>query len=52
MEGVAWCELEPADRPVVPLHLAVPRGPGSAVRGNFVALVRRAARAAGFEVSA
>jgi DNA-binding transcriptional LysR family regulator len=44
MDGVAYCDLAPAGRPTVPLHLAVRRGTGSAVLRNFVDLVRRAAR--------
>jgi DNA-binding transcriptional LysR family regulator len=42
MDGVVYCDLVPAERPSVPLHLAVRRGPGSAVLRNFVDLVRRA----------
>jgi len=51
MDGVAYCDLLPGDRPTVPLHLAVRRGPGSAVLRNFVDLVRRAAREAGFSAA-
>ena len=46
MDGVGYCELVPAERPTVPLHLAVRRGAGSAVVRNFVDLVRRAAKEA------
>lgn len=46
MDGVAYCELVPAERPTVPLHLAVRRGAGSAVLRNFVDFVRRAAKEA------
>jgi DNA-binding transcriptional LysR family regulator len=46
MDGVAYCELEPSERPSVPLHLATHRGSSSAVVRNFVDLVRRAAREA------
>jgi DNA-binding transcriptional LysR family regulator len=46
MDGVAYCDLLPAERPTVPLHLALCRGGGSAVLRNFVDLVRRAAREA------
>lgn len=50
MDGVAYCDLVPADRPTVPLHLAVRRGgPVSAVLRNFVDLVRRAARDAALD---
>jgi DNA-binding transcriptional LysR family regulator len=44
MDGVAYCDLIPAERPTVPLHLAVRRGTGSVVLRNFVELVRRAAK--------
>jgi DNA-binding transcriptional LysR family regulator len=44
MDGVAYCDLIPAERPTVPLHLAVRRETGSAVLHNFVELVRRAAK--------
>ena len=43
---MAYCDLVPAQRPTVPLHLAVRRGTGSAALRNFVDLVRRAAKEA------
>ena len=46
MDGVAFCDLVPVDRPTVPLHLATRHGAGSSVLRNFVDLVRRAAREA------
>ena len=46
MDGVAYCEVAPADCPTVPLGLATRREPGSAALHNFVDLARRAARAA------
>ena len=44
MDGVAYCELLPAERPSVPLHLATRRGASSPVLRNFADLVRRTAR--------
>ena len=44
MDGVAYCELLPAERPKVPLHLATRRGASSPVLRNFADLVRRTAR--------
>jgi DNA-binding transcriptional LysR family regulator len=44
MDGVAYCELVPAERPSVPLHLATRRGASSPVLRNFTDLVRRTAR--------
>ncbi|WP_239451425.1 LysR substrate-binding domain-containing protein [Elioraea rosea] len=40
MDGVAYCELAPPDRPTVPLRLATRREPGSSASRNFVALIR------------
>ncbi|WP_374441176.1 LysR substrate-binding domain-containing protein [Stella sp.] len=45
MDGVAYCELAPCDRPSVPLCLATRREPGSPILRNFATLVRRAGRA-------
>jgi len=44
MDGVAYCELAPAERPSVPLHLATRRGVASTTLRNFADLVRRTAR--------
>jgi DNA-binding transcriptional LysR family regulator len=44
MDGVAYCELAPADCPTVPLHLATRRGVGSAVLRSFLDTVREVAR--------
>jgi DNA-binding transcriptional LysR family regulator len=44
MDGVAYCELAPPDRPTVPLHLATRREAGSAVLRTFVDAVRAAVR--------
>lgn len=44
MDGVTYLDLRHAERPTVPLRLAVRRGTGSAVVRNFTDLVRRAAR--------
>ena len=46
MNGVAYCDLVPLQRPTVPLHRAVRRGTGSAALRNLVDLVRRAAKEA------
>ncbi|MBL6459268.1 LysR family transcriptional regulator [Belnapia sp. T6] len=43
LDGVAYCNLTPEECPLVPLHLAIQRGAGSAVLHNFVGLVRREA---------
>lgn len=45
MDGVAYCELAPPDRPTVPLCLATRREPGSPALRNFIALIRRSAAA-------
>lgn len=47
MDGVAYCELAPPDRPTVPLRLATRREPASPALRNFVALVRRTFAAPG-----
>jgi DNA-binding transcriptional LysR family regulator len=44
MDGVAYCALDPAERPSVPLLLATRRGAASLTLRNFADLVRRAAR--------
>ena len=44
MDGVAYRELSEANRPTVPLLLAIRRGSFSAIARNFVDLVRMAAR--------
>ncbi len=52
MDGVAYCELAPAERPSVPLHLATRRGAASPTLRNFVDLVRRTARQTREDVAA
>lgn len=47
MDGVAYCELAPPDRPTVPLWLATRREAGSPALRNFITLIRRAAAASG-----
>lgn len=51
MDGVAYCELVPADRPTVPLHLATRRDAGAAVLKSFLASVRAAVRSEPFLVA-